>query len=124
MIKIMFKNFYTTTEADKQIELFRVGYGAQFIIMTIEIFGGQQDGTITLRKYDKDILAFQQTLSINAKSPIVLQHKILMPTNYKYTVQSNVDGINICINAISEINQTIDNNYIYSNQSNQSNNSI
>ena len=106
---IMFKNFYATTIADQEIEMFRVNYGSQFIILTIELFGGQQDGTITLKKYDRDILAFQQTLTIMAKSPVVLDHKILMPTNYKYSVISNVSGIRVCINAIAEINQNTEN---------------
>ena len=98
----MFKNYYCTTQKDQEIELINLTYGYQGIILTIEIFGGQQDGVLTFNKYNNGELIFTQDLIVDRKEPIALDHKILIPQNYSFKVLSNISGIRVCANVVLE----------------------
>lgn len=99
----MFKNYYgKTTANDSQIELVTVNNGSQLVLLSVQICGGDADGVLTLIKYDNvaEVSAFQQKLTVLANQPLVLQHKILLPTNYSFFISGTVAGISVCLNGV------------------------
>ena len=122
----MFKNYYGKTIADQQQQLVYVANGSQLILLSIQICGGEQDGVLILTKYNNSFekeIAFQQKLTILKNNPIVLQHKIILPTNYSFSISGSVSGISVCLNGVLQYTQ---NNYNIqtSSESQNSNNSI
>lgn len=100
----MFVNYYTTTVENTITQLVSNNSDTQLIIVSIQIYSGQLGGILTLRKKDNvnSVVAFQQKISILSNSPMVIQHKILLPVSYSLQVESNVSGIQVCVNGVKE----------------------
>lgn len=113
----MFKNYYGKTSLEEK-QLVYVANGTQLVLLSIQICGGQEDGILTLIKYDNNeskTVAFQQKLTVLANQPIVLDHKIILPTNYSYSIVGSVAGINVCLNGVLQFIQSDRNSNILTN---------
>lgn len=98
----MFVNYYGTTKADEVIQLAKMDETHQLIIVSVQVYSGTNGGILTLRKKDGTEVAFQQQISILANSPMVLQHKILLPRGFSLQMTSNVSDIQVCLNGVKE----------------------
>lgn len=110
----MFKNYYGKTTLEQK-QLVSVGNGTQLVILSVQIFGGNADGVLTLTKYDNSSeknIAFQQEITVLKKRPVVLQHKIILPANYSYAIKGSVQGISVCLNAVMQFTQSDTNSQI------------
>lgn len=119
----MFKNYYGKTTIQQQ-QLVNISAGKQLVLLSIQICGGDQDGILTLTKYDNTnqtgTIAFQQQLTVLSKQPIVLQHKILIPSNYSFCFKGTVTGIQVCLNGVLQTIQSSKNVNILTSSSSDS----
>lgn len=98
----MFKNYCMLTQENVQKTVAKMGLGYQMVILSIQISGStQSSGLLYLSKYNEiDQLQFKQIINVDAKEPIVFDHKILLPQGWSYKISSNISGIGVCLNAV------------------------
>lgn len=100
----MFVNYYGTTIAGEDVQLAKMDETHQLIIVSVQVYSGINGGELILRKIDNinSVVAFQQKISISANSPMVLQHKILLPRGFSLQMTSNASDIQVCLNGVKE----------------------
>ena len=95
-----FKNYTLTTAAGTQQTLCTADSTTDIAIVSIQVYGGSQGGTVTFTKKLGASQIFKFVLPVKAQETVAIDHKIFVPAGYTYTATGSASGMQICANAM------------------------